>query len=320
MKIINNLRLPKFTVIQIVIIIIFEFSFNSCAQNITPINANIVRLETDLTIITKSDDYRNFRNSKALNRVSEYIFAELNKVCDTVYFQTFEVRGTTYRNVIGSINSKATNRIVIGAHYDVEGASEGADDNASGVAGVLELARLLSSQKLNRSIDFVAYCLEEPPYFGTKNMGSYMHAKYLNDNKIAVEGMICLEMIGYFSDEPDSQNYPIKLLKYFYGTKGNYITVVNKYSNGNFAKNFSRKMTAQKLLPTKKFSGSAKITGLDFSDHRNYWEFGYSAVMITNTAFYRNPNYHKETDKLETLDLNRMTLVIEEVYRSIISL
>ena len=126
--------------------------------------------------------------------------------------------------------------------------------------------------------------------------------------------MVCLEMIGYFSDEPQSQSYPIGLMKLFYGTTGDYITVVQKYCNGKFGRAFKRAMKKQHLLPTKSFKGPKKLPGVDFSDHRNYWKYGYSAVMVTNTAFYRNTNYHKPGDTLETLDVRRMALVIDEVF------
>ena len=126
---------------------------------------------------------------------------------------------TAIKNIICSINTDKKERIVIGAHYDVCGDQDGADDNASGVAGLLELARLLKHEKLNYRIDFVAYTLEEPPFFGTENMGSSIHAKYISDNKISLKGMISLEMIGYFNDKPHSQKYPLSFLKWFYGNK-----------------------------------------------------------------------------------------------------
>jgi hypothetical protein len=103
-------------------------------------------------------------------------------------------------------------------------------------------------------------------------------------------------------------------LKHFYGNKGDYITVVQKFGNGKFGRQVKRLMKNQRLIRTKSFRASAKLPGVDFSDHQNYWKYGYNAVMITNTAFYRNKNYHKPTDTMETLDLKRMALVIDEVY------
>jgi len=209
-------------------------------------------------------------------------------------------------------------RIIIGAHYDVCGNQPGADDNASGITGLLELSRLLKNTDLKYRIDIVAYSLEEPPFFKTENMGSYHHAKYLNDNEVPVKGMICLEMIGYFDDMKKSQDYPIGLLKLFYGSKGDYITVIRKFGAGSFARKFKKYMKKQKLIKTKSLKAPASLPGIDFSDHLNYWKFGYSALMITYTAFYRNPNYHQKTDTIDTLDIERLSLVIESVYRSIL--
>jgi hypothetical protein len=275
------------------------------------------RIENDLRKITKTNKSRNYQNIEILNLVADYIFNEFSKNCDTVYFQKFYVNGIEYKNVIGSIGTEKSKRIIIGAHYDVAGNQEGADDNASGIVGVLELSRLLSKEQLNQRIDFVAYSLEEPPFFRTEYMGSNIHAKSLFDNEIDVNGMICLEMIGYFSDKPNSQNYPVGFLKLFYGSKGDFITVVQKFCNGKFGRRFKRLMKNEGTIKTKSFRGPSFLPGIDFSDHQNYWKYGYSAVMITNTAFYRNKNYHEQTDKMETLDLKRMALVIDEIYLSV---
>ena len=215
---------------------------------------------------------------------------------------------------------KNKKRIIIGAHYDVCNNQEGADDNGSGVVGLLELSRMLKGQKLNYRIDIVAYSLEEPPYFKTEYMGSYIHAKSLVDNKIDVFGMVSLEMIGYFKDEKKSQNYPIKFLSIFYGSRGNYITLVNKFGSGKFSHKFCRKFKSFKLLRTKKFTGPESLQGVDFSDQLNYWKFGFSALMITDTSFYRNQNYHTRLDTMEKLDLNRMAKVIDSVFDSLINL
>jgi len=211
-------------------------------------------------------------------------------------------------------------RIIIGAHYDVFGDSEGADDNASGVVGLLQLARLLSKEKLKYRIDFVAYTLEEPPFFRTTNMGSFIHSKYLYDNNINIEGMICLESIGYFNEKPNSQRYPIGEMSAIYGTKGHFITVVQNEKRGKFSSKIGNLMIKKNLIETKLFTGSSLLPGVDFSDHLNYWNFNFDAVMVTNTAFYRNKNYHTEKDVLKTLNIKKMNQVIKQIYKTIISL
>ena len=271
-------------------------------------------IHNHLTAITKTDRYRNYKNIGTLNEVADYIHSVFTKYCDTVYFQEYIADGRPYKNVIGSIGAKNKERIIVGAHYDVYGDQEGADDNASGVVGLLELTRLLENHKTDYRIDFVAYSLEEPPYFRTQNMGSYVHAKSLNDANEPIKGMICLEMIGFFSEEPKSQTYPLPHKKIIYGSEADYIMIVQKMGNNSFSNQIKNLMKRAKLVDTKSIKAPVSIPGIDFSDHLNYWAFGYDALMITNTSFYRNPNYHKPTDTMETLDLDKMAFVIDEVY------
>ena len=313
-----DVSLKFFTIVFICTLLTIFYSCSS--QRIQKKYAQINRINKDLIAITKTTKSRNHLNIETLDSVANYIYHEFSSNCDSVFFQEYSVNGKKYRNVIGSLGLINKERIIIGAHYDVCENQEGADDNASGVTGLLELSRLLKGDTLKYRIDFVAYTLEEPPYFRTEKMGSFVHAKYLHDNNIPVKGMICLEMIGYYSDEDNSQEYPVNLLKLFYGTKGNYITIIQKFSNGSFGRKFCQLMKKQDLIETKSLRAPAFVTGIDFSDHLNYWKFGYSAVMVTNTAFYRNKNYHQKTDTLETLNLEKMTKVIDEIYRTILNL
>ena len=301
-----------------ILILLFSFSISSCtAEKSNSHYSDTLRIENDLRVITKTEKPRNHRNIHTLNYVADYIFKEFSENCDTVYFQKYLVNGLEYKNVIGVIGSDKKEKVILGAHYDVAGNQEGADDNASGVVGLLELSRMISKENLDCQIEFVAYTLEEPPYFRTDNMGSYIHAKSLYDKNVEIKGMICLEMIGYFNDNKNSQDYPIGFLKLFYGKRGDYITVVQKFGNGKFGRQVKRKMKKQNLIETKSFKAPAHLPGIDFSDHLNYWRYNYSAVMITNTAFYRNKNYHEPTDKMETLDIKRMGLVIDEIFLTI---
>jgi hypothetical protein len=303
---------------RIVFLGIIVFLFSTCkGQVIVTKEADVTNLERTLSYLTGTDAARNSNNVPVLDSIADYIRQELGQYCDTIYFQCYEVGGKTYKNVIGSINTQREQRLIIGAHYDVAGSQPGADDNASGVAGLLELARMLDGVELNYRIDFVAFTLEEPPFFGTKFMGSYIHAQSLAENKVPVKGMVCLEMIGFFNDKKGSQDYPARFLKLFYGSKGDFITVVQKFGNGNFGRKFKRKMKSNHLIRTKSFKAPSFTGGIDFSDHRNYWAFGYSAVMVTNTAFYRNKNYHRKTDTPQTLDLQRMANVVTGVYSAL---
>ncbi len=298
---------------KLYILLFLSIVFSSCNSQ----DKSDSRIKTDLIAITKTEKSRNYKNIKTLNTVAAYINTELAKVCDSVNYQNYAVNNTQYKNVIGSIGTEHSTRLIIGAHYDVAGDQEGADDNASGVVGLLELARLLSKEKLNYRIDFVAYTLEEPPFFRTEKMGSFIHAKSLYDNNIPVKGMICLESIGFFDDAPNSQEYPIAGMEQLYGTKGNFITVVKSEKSGEFGTQLDSLMKKTALIHTKTFKGSSSVPGIDFSDHLNYWKFNYEAVMITNTAFYRNKNYHTAGDKLETINIEKLSLVISQVYETV---
>ena len=293
------------------------FVSNSC---FTGTHSDATIIKTHLTAITKTGAFRTYENIEQLNKTADYIKTIFSQYSDSVSFQEYSVNGKIYKNVICSFGTENKKRVIVGAHYDVCGNQEGADDNASGVVGLLELSRLLKGRKLGQRIDLVAYTLEEPPFFRTQYMGSYIHAKSLIDNKTEVYGMISLEMIGYFKDEKKSQSYPIGLLSLFYGDKGNYITLVKKFGAGSFARKFCRNFKSTKSIRAKKFTAPPTVPGIDFSDHLNYWKFGFSALMITDTSFFRNKNYHKPTDTMETLDIVRMAKVIDGVFEALTSL
>lgn len=270
--------------------------------------------------ITKTGNFRTFKNIDQLDKTANYIKTIFSQYSDSTSLQEYSVNRQVYKNVICSFGTENKKRIIVGAHYDVCDNQEGADDNASGVVGLLELSRLLKGQKLNHRIDLVAYSLEEPPFFRSEYMGSYIHAKSLADSQAEVYGMISLEMIGYFNDEKKSQSYPVGLFSLFYGNKGNYITLVSKTCAGHFTQQFCKQFKLAKTILAKKFTGPASLAGIDFSDHLNYWKFGFSACMITDTSLYRNKNYHQPTDKMETLDIYRMAKVIDGVFLSLIAL
>ena len=277
-------------------------------------------IKNHLSTLTKTSGFRTYDNTELLDQTADYIKKIFSQYSDSVSTQRFRADGLEYQNIICSFGTENSKRIVVGAHYDVCDNQEGADDNASGVVGLLELARILKGQKLNYRIDLVAFSLEEPPYFRTPFMGSYIHASMLSESKADVFGMISLEMIGYFSDEKKSQSYPAGFLSLIYGNKGNYITLVKKFGAGKFTRKFCRQFKSSAKIRTKIFSGPSSLPGIDFSDHLNYWKFGFSAMMITDTAFYRNKNYHEASDKMETLDVARMAKVIDGVAASLLSL
>lgn len=280
-----------------------------------------VRIQKDLEFLVNSATARNNMHVERLNVCADYITSEFRKLSSLVEEQKYLVNKKEYKNIICSFGPRDGARIIVGAHYDVCEEQPGADDNASGVAGLLETARLLKSQEasLKYRVDFVAYTLEEPPNFRTENMGSAVHAKMLFDQKVEVKRMICLEMIGYFSDKRGSQHYPIGLMRLFYPGKANYIAVVGKTGQGKSVRRTKKAMKKNSEIKVCSINAPSFIPGIDFSDHLNYWKYGYSAVMITDTSFYRNDNYHEKTDTLNTLNIDKMAEVIKGVVASVMS-
>ncbi|WP_460612013.1 M28 family peptidase [Hymenobacter seoulensis] len=283
--------------------------------------ADTARLRRHLVALTTTPEPRNYLHEASLNQAADYITAQLLAAGAKPSEQPYAVQGRTYRNVLGSFGPETGPRLIVGAHYDVCGEQPGADDNGTGVAALLELARLLGQQpRLPYRIDLVAYTLEEPPYFRTKQMGSYVHAKSLHDAGVPVRGMVALEMLGYFNDQTGSQDYPVGALKWVYGSRGNYVTVAQKFGNGRFGRQFARRYKASAALPVKRFKAPAWLPGIDFSDHLNYWHFGYPAVLLTDTAFYRNKHYHEPTDTLNRLDMRRLGLAVDAVLATILTM
>jgi hypothetical protein len=282
----------------------------AAAQSLT---TDTIRLRQHLVFLTTTPQPRNYQHPAVLDSVAAYIARSFRAAgAHEVGPQPYAVRGQTYQNVLGSFGPKDGPRLIIGAHYDVCGNQPGADDNGTGVAALLELARLLGQQPaLPYRIDLVAYTLEEPPFFRTRNMGSYVHAAALKAAGVPVRGMVALEMLGYYDDRRHTQQYPIGPLKLIYGSRGNYVTVAQKFGNGRFGRRFARHYRQVATLPVKRFKAPAWLPGIDFSDHLNYWKFGYPAVLLTDTAFYRNHSYHEATDTLARLDMRRLGLAVD---------
>ncbi|MCC3153908.1 M28 family peptidase [Hymenobacter sp. BT770] len=282
------------------------------------------RLHADVAFLTNLHPARNCHNLQSLNKAADYIKGCFEKLQTTVSEQAFLADGRRYRNIIASFGPPEAERLIVGAHYDVCGDQPGADDNASAVAGLLETARLLhlSRAPLRHRIDFVAYPNEEPPYFATEHMGSAVHARALHAAKAKVRGMLCYEMIGYFSDEPNSQSFPNEALAQLYPSTGNFIVVVGKTGQEAFTQQVQALMQPHAgSLDVQRINLPEALGGLaGLSDHRNYWAQGYNAVMINDTSFLRNPHYHQKSDTIETLDFPRMAQVVDGAFGALLGL
>lgn len=276
---------------------------------------SIKRLQETVRYLSIEIGPRSYNDLKKLGQAAEYISSKFKEYGYHVDEQPFVFRGNTYRNIIGSISglNKEEEIIVLGAHYDTVANSPGADDNASAVAGLLEIARLVSKSRAASAIQFVAFALEEPPVYRTKKMGSYHYAQMLKKSRQKIRGMICLEMVGYFVDSPRSQEFPLPFMERKFSTKGNFIAAVGNIRSRKFTEKVKKGFKEGTDFPIFSFNALPIVIGIDFSDHWSFYKFGYRAVMITDTAFYRNPYYHTESDTYDTLDYESMAKVVHGV-------
>lgn len=272
------------------------------------IRSNLV---SDIRVLSEEIGVRSWRDHVNMDRASKFIEEKLRDFGLDVKRQGFNYENRTYYNISAEIRGKEPGVLVVGAHYDTVEGSPGADDNATGVAALLELARLASKSTPPRTLRFAAFALEEPPVFGTDHMGSAVYAKSLVEEGIGVEGMIALESIGYFCLQDGCQYYPLSFLKLRYPKRGDFIAFVGNVSSKRFTLKLKSAFKAHTVLPVESINTLRAVPGVDFSDHRSFWKCGLDSFMVTDTAFYRNPHYHAPSDLPGTLDYDRMTEVVK---------
>jgi Zn-dependent M28 family amino/carboxypeptidase len=262
---------------------------------------------------------RDLDHPENLEKTADYISKQFEMTGVRSGELTYMIGKRIVRIITACFGPDSKERIIVGAHYDAVPGSPGADDNASGIAGLLGLAAAFGGKPPPLRVELVAYPCEEPPFFRTEHMGSYVHAIRLREEKIPVRLMVALESIGYFRDEPLSQMFPNPFFRLLYPSRGNFIAVVGRLREGPSARRFKKAMRSATNLPVHSLNGPAIIPGVDFSDHRNFWRAGYRALMVTDTAFYRNRNYHAQGDLPDTLDYSRMAKVVEGVYAALLT-
>lgn len=279
------------------------------------------RLEKTVRVLSEDIGVRSFADLPQLAAAADYIDREFRSAGYAVTRQPFRYRGNEYANIIAEVRGtggRADGILIVGAHYDTAWGTPGADDNGSGIAALLELARTTAASPAPRTVRFVAFCLEEPPVYMTKKMGSYVYAHSIRSERSGILGMVSLEMLGYFSDAAGSQMYPASLFRLFYPDRGNFIAFVGNVSSRRFIERFKSVFRSVSRFPLESLSGLSIIPGVDFSDHRNFWKFGMPAFMITDTAFYRNPNYHGPGDRPDTLNYTKMAELTDALAKTIV--
>jgi Zn-dependent M28 family amino/carboxypeptidase len=259
-----------------------------------------------------------FGGGRHLAMVEKFIEKELVSYGLKVESDYFLYRGTNFRNIVGrSSAQRGASLIILGAHFDSVPGTPGADDNASGVAVLLEAARLLSRARLRSEVLFCAFNLEE-----LNMIGSSYFAKKLKSAGSKVDAMVSLEMVGYTDSRPGSQKYPIGLSA-FYPDRGDFIGVIGNWNSASLLRRFTRQMRQVRGLPVETLSvpgNGGLIPAVRLSDHSPFWDAGYPALMVTDTSFFRNPHYHASTDTLETLNLDFMAKICEGVIRAVFAL
>lgn len=272
------------------------------------------RLHAHVRMLSETLHPRSVGNLANLEAAADYVHKAFTASGARVSDQWFEDQGEELRNVIARFGPAEGPLLVIGAHYDSFETTPGADDNASGIAGLIELAQLLGRYPPTQPVELVAYTTEEPPHFRNESMGSAQHARSLKAAGRDVSLMLSLEMIGWFDDSAYSQAYPLPGMSLLYSDRGDFIAIIGRFGDWAHARKVKAAMLGASSLPAFSMNTSVLIPGVDLSDHRNYWNESYPALMITDTAFYRNPHYHEAGDTHDKLDYRRMAQVVQGVF------
>ena len=280
-------------------------------------------LRTIIQELTLRFPSRNGGHLTALLGAAEYLTSELSALGLDVESVWYSDGGLEVRNIIVHQEGRDPTAplIVVGAHYDSVLGTPGADDNASGVAGVVELARRFHSVQTHHPLSFVLFPHEEPPFFFTPAMGSRQYASSLRHNNIRVRLMMALEMIAYASSNL-VQQYPFPLMRILggYPREADFIGIVSNLRSMKHVRRLRRAMQSACSIRVESLSAPGFLPPLFLSDHSSFWKLGYPAVMITDTAFLRNPHYHRLTDTPGTLNLDFLSQVVDGVESGILSL
>jgi Zn-dependent M28 family amino/carboxypeptidase len=258
---------------------------------------------------------RNLNRYPQLNAAADFIEGSLAGAGLTPRRVSYDLRGRGCHNIEVEVPGTSPEIVVVGAHYDSVFGCPGANDNASGVAAMLALARRFAGKSTGKALRFVAFVNEEPPFFQTEEMGSVVYAKRCKERGDRITAMISLETIGYFSDEPQSQKYPAPGLRFFYPTKGNFIGFASDTGSSGLLREVVSAFRKAGRLPCEGASLPSAIPGIGWSDHWAFWQCGYPALMVTDTAPFRYPHYHEPTDTPDKLDYDRFALVVSGMER-----
>lgn len=269
------------------------------------------RLREHVQVLSEQIGERNTARFRSLGEAAEYLKTAFGALGLTVREEPYRVEAKEVVNIEAQIRGSDLpgEIVVIGAHYDSVFGSPGANDNASGVAALLELARALRDAKPRRTVRLVAFVNEEPPYFLSESMGSLVYARRARERREKIVAMLSIETIGYYSDRPKSQQYPASL-SCFYPDTGNFIGFVSDLGSLNLLRRVLGSFRKSTQFPSEGVAAPGGIPGIGWSDHWSFWQAGYRAIMITDTAPFRYPHYHTSSDTPDKLDYDRMARVV----------
>ncbi len=262
----------------------------------------------------------NVAHHAELEAAAAYIESALAGIGYSTVAQVFEADGSSVRNIEATVEpaggAAAAKSLVIGAHYDSAGNAPGANDNGTGTAAVIELARLLKDARLGHRLRLVLFVNEEPPYFHTAEMGSLRYAEALAARGEPVAGMLSLETLGAFSDAPGSQRYPWPLSAFFPDT-ANFIAFVGMPASRGLVAQAIGSFRSHTAFPSVGGVAPAAIPGIDWSDHWSFARLGIPALMVTDTAIFRYAHYHRDTDTPDKVDYERLARITKGLERTI---
>jgi hypothetical protein len=270
------------------------------------------RLRAHVEMLAGTIGERNLWHREALARAADYITAQLVGSGYSPEAHPFDVSGTRVINLDAALmgTSRREDIVVVGAHYDSVSGCPGANDNATGVAAMLELAHRLARTPASRTIRFAAFVNEEPPFFQTANMGSVVYANAAKARGDRIVGMLSLETMGYYSDEKGSQQYPAAVAM-LYPDVGNFIALVANVGSARLLMDARRAFKSRTPFPVQSAAVPAAIPGVGWSDHWAFWQAGYAAMMVTDTAPFRYPWYHTANDTPDKIDYEKLAQVVD---------
>jgi Zn-dependent M28 family amino/carboxypeptidase len=274
-------------------------------------------LKSDVQTLAGEIGERNMARYPQLNAAADFIEGSFSRAGLHPRRDSYEVLGQACHNIEAEIPGTRPNVVLIGAHYDSVFGSPGANDNGSGVAALLALARRFAGKPAQQTLRFVAFVNEEPPYFLTEQMGSFVYAGRCKGHGDRISAMISLETIGYFSDAPHSQTYPAPGLGVFYPTVGNFIGFVSNVHSRALLRRSIALFRKHATIPSEGAALPSFVPGVSWSDQWAFWQHGYPGIMITDTAPFRYPHYHSATDTPDKLDYDRFALVVSGMQKVI---